>query len=39
MCFERKENDARNEAGRLGADTLLEMDADLEVFEATGSPQ
>jgi hypothetical protein len=28
-------NDARNEAGALGADTLLELDTDLEVFEAT----
>ena len=29
------ENDARNEAGALGADTLLDLDTDLGAFEAT----
>ena len=29
------ENDLRNEAGALGADTVLEIDTELEVFEAT----
>ena len=35
IARESAANDARNVAGQIGADTLLALDTELEVFEAT----